>query len=215
MDESALLAMLPTAQRLALSYAPRAARLPTLALFALDMRLAGIVRATHESLLGQIRLAWWRDRLGEPSTSWPRGEPVLQALVGWGDDAARLAMLVDGWEALLGDDSARVERLSTARSSAFAVLAERLGVGTRQAQQAAFGWSLIDCAEKLADPELRIEAARLIGRTDWPELRLPRALRPLQVLYGLARRVRSAEHSQLLGSPGAGLAAMRIGLFGR
>lgn len=215
MDETALLAMLPTAQRLALSYTPRSARLPTLAVMALDMRLAGIVRATHEPLLGQIRLAWWRDRLGEAPTSWPHGEPVLEALAEWGDDAARLAVLVDGWEALLGDDGARVERLSTARSSAFAVLAERLGVGTRQAKQAAFGWSLIDCAEKLADPELRVEAADLIAGTDWPDLRLARALRPLQVLYGLARRVRYAENAQLLGSPGAGLAAMRIGLFGR
>lgn len=215
MDETALLAMLPTPQRLALSYAPRAARLPTLAVLALDMRLAGIVRATHEPLLGQIRLAWWRDRLGEPVAQWPSGEPVLQALAGWQDDAARLAVLVDGWEALLGDDGGRIERLSAARSSAFAALAQRLGVGAQQAKHAAFGWSLIDCAGKLAEPELQSEAAALIARTDWPQLRLAHALRPLQVLYGLARRVRLADHPQLLGSPSAGLAAMRVGLFGR
>ncbi len=215
MDETALLALLPMPQRLALSYAPRAARVPSLAVLALDMRLAGIVRATHEPLLGQIRLAWWRDRLGEPAEQWPRGEPVLQALADWQDDAPRLTVLIDGWESLLGDDSGQVERLSTARSSAFAVLAERLGGDASQATQAAFGWSLIDCAEKLVDPRLQAEAADLIGKFDWPQLRMPRALRPLQVLYGIARRVRLAEHPHLLGSPSAGLAAMRIGLFGR
>lgn len=215
MNETALLAMLPTPQRLALSYAPRAARLPTLAVMAFDVRLAAIVRATHEPLLGQIRLAWWRDRLIEGPESWPHGEPVLQALAGWGEAAAQMRALVDGWEALLGDDSARVGRLSSARSSAFGVLAERLGVGTRQAKQAAYGWSLVDCAQNLADPELVDETAALIGQTEWPELRLARALRPLQVLYGLARRERSADRPQLLGSPGAGIAAMRIGLFGR
>lgn len=215
MDQAALLAMLPTAQRLALSYAPRDARLPTLGLLALDARLAGIVRATHEPLLGQIRLAWWRDRLREDPANWPRGEPVLEALVHWGSDSVALVTLVDGWEAMLGDGAGRVKRLSRARAAGFGVLAGRLDADPADASEAAFRWSLVDCAEKLSDPDLQSEVAALLTGTDWPRLRLDRALRPLQILYGLARRMRSALRPTMLGSPGAGLVAMRIGLSGR
>ncbi|HVR89637.1 MAG TPA: hypothetical protein VHG29_00905 [Novosphingobium sp.] len=215
MDQAALLAMLPTAQRLALSYARRDTRLPTLALLALDARLAGIVRATHEPLMGQIRLAWWRDRLGADRTNWPLGEPVLQALCGWEGEREALGALVDGWEAMLGDGAGRIEHLGSTRAAGFAALASQLGAGPADASAAAFRWSLVDCAEKLGDPELQAEAAALLAVADWPSLRLGRALRPLQVLYGLARRAHSNRQPRLLATPGDGLAAIRLGLFGR
>ena len=56
----------------------------------------------REPLLGQVRLAWWRDRLGQDPADWPAGEPLLAALRGWQPQFAALAALVDGWELLLG-----------------------------------------------------------------------------------------------------------------
>jgi len=58
-----LVASLPTASRLALAYAPAKARLQTLALFALDTRLAGLLRNSSEPMLAQLRLSWWRETL--------------------------------------------------------------------------------------------------------------------------------------------------------
>jgi phytoene synthase len=68
MDFSQLAATLPIERRLALAYAPGRARAATLGLFALDAALGNLVRAAREPLLGQMRLAWWREELG----SWVR-----------------------------------------------------------------------------------------------------------------------------------------------
>ena len=88
---------LPPPQRLALSYAPPSARCPTLALLALDTRLAGLLRRRGEPVLAQVRLAWWRDILAAEPGGWPEGEPVLALLRSWREPAPLVA-LVDGWE---------------------------------------------------------------------------------------------------------------------
>ena len=61
-DDSLLLGLTPL-HRLALAYAPAASRGAWLGFLALDMRLAAIVRAAREPMIGQIKLAWWRERL--------------------------------------------------------------------------------------------------------------------------------------------------------
>ena len=86
--------------RLALAWAPRHARPATLALFALDTRLAGFLRRATEPLPVQMRLAWWRDTLGAPPSAWPRGDPLLDELRTWAAPEGLVA-LVDGWEGLL------------------------------------------------------------------------------------------------------------------
>ena len=55
-----LLDTLAPMHRLALAYAPAEARPAWAGLLALDARLAGVVRAAREPVLGQLRLAWWR-----------------------------------------------------------------------------------------------------------------------------------------------------------
>src|SRR5688572_12594424 len=99
---SSLASDLPQPQRLALTYAPARARHATEALFALDVRLAAILRARREPIAAQLRLAWWREMLARPTTEWPRGEPVLDSLRDWRDPSG-LAPLAEGWEALLGE----------------------------------------------------------------------------------------------------------------
>src|ERR1700741_297330 len=95
-----LLGALPPLHRLALAYAAGDARLPTLALLALDTRLAGIVRNSHEPSLAQLRLAWWREQLQVEAADWPRGEPLLAALKSWQGGHLSLVELVNGWEYL-------------------------------------------------------------------------------------------------------------------
>ena len=212
---------LPLLQRLALSYAPREARPLTLGLMALDQRLAGIVSRASEPMLAQIRLAWWRELLRQEPESWPKGEPLLALLQNWGGDAAKLVPLVDGWEsAVTGEDdlaASDIERLAGARGEAFGVLATVLGHqgAAKIASRMAHDWALADLASHLSAPNDRETARVLLAHAAWDRKRLPRALRPVSVLNGLAARsARTGTGLDQL-SPSAIIPAMRIGLFGR
>lgn len=213
-----LIEQLPVHLRLALSYAPAHARELTLGLLALDCRLANIVRNSREPLLGQVRLAWWRDRFGEGAGAWPEGEPLLALLKPWADQSAVLSGLVDGWEGLLGDPPLSGEalgRLADGRASAFGGLASLLKAEPDEAIRAGRGWALVDLSGKLGDPQERAEARALAEQQDWSRARLPHSLRPLAVLHGLARRAMKRGDSQLLSGGVAGLIALRLGLLGR
>ncbi len=218
MASDLLLEQLPLSHRLALAYAPARARTLTLGLLALDCRLAGIVRNTREPLLGQVRLAWWRDRLGEAPALWPDGEPLLALLSNWGAGAGALLGLVDGWEGLLGDPplpGAALESFAEGRAAAFGGLARLLGAEPGEAARAARGWALVDLSGKLGDPEERAEARALAEDQDWRRPDLPRTLRPLAVLHGLAKRAMRRDASDLLVGSSAVLVTMRLGMLGR
>jgi len=210
-----LLDELPAAQRLALAYAPRAARASTLALLALDARLAVTMRRKGEPVLAQMRFAWWRDRLAAEPASWPAGDAVLDLLRGWREPAA-LVPLVDGWEALLCDalDTQAIAEFAGGRGHAFAQLARELGVAAPAAAPCGELWALGDLAANLADPgERAATLARAAALPPCPTL--PRALRPLAVLAGLARRSLERGGAPLLEGPGAMARAMRLGIIGR
>ncbi|MFA7603004.1 MAG: squalene/phytoene synthase family protein [Novosphingobium sp.] len=211
MSSLSLLEALPPVQRLALAYAPARAREPTLALLALDTRLAGIVRNSHEPSLAQLRLAWWREQLRVPAAEWPRGEPLLMALRSWQGRHVALAALVDGWEYLTGAaplPDADMLAFAAGRGEAFAALADVVGAGHEAAARLGRRWALADLAANVSNAQERQVAARLLAAEARPP-RVARALRPLAVLHGLAlRRPGSAPTLTVL-------AALRLGLLGR
>lgn len=175
-----------------------------LGLLGLDTRLAQVVREAREPMLAQIRLAWWRDRLTEPADKRPAGEPLLALL---GDDGAVFAPLVDGWEALLGDaplPQSAIGAFVQGRANALGGLAERLDKSREPSEQVGRSWALADLASRLSHPEERAHVAALTASSGIP--RLPREMRPLVVLHGLAIRNRNG--------PSALLVAMRLGIFG-
>jgi len=207
---------LPAAQRLALAYAPARARAATLATFALDARLAAILRGRHEPIAAQLRLAWWRDVLAEPPARWPRGEPALDALRGWRDPSC-LAALPDGWEALLADElsPAAIAEFVDGRGQAFACLARELGAGLPEdAAAAARVWALADLSANISSgPErsLVVEYGRALPA---PPL-LPASLRALAVLAALGAEALKRGGTPLLAGPRSALLALRIGMTGR
>lgn len=213
-DESALLELLPGEQRLALAYAPAGVRPLLLGLFALDSRLAQVVRSAREPMLAQLRLAWWRERLAESA---PRGgEPVLSLLAPMLAEGPGLSALADGWEALLGEGAiaaAGIEQFADGRAAAYRQLALLLGGDPAEAERAARNWALADLALHLSEPEERAAALQIAAAQDWRKPALPRALRPLAVLHGLSRRHRGAR--ALLDGPRGLAAAIRLGLLGR
>ena len=206
---------LPAPQRLALAHAPRRASEATLAVFALDCRLAAFLRRGQEPLLAQMRLAWWRDRLAEDPGKWPQGDPLLELLGSW-DRPASLGPLVDGWECLLGETlgAQAIDTFAAGRAAAFAALAAELRVADTAAKCAGRTWALADLAANLSDPAERQQVVAQAAGTD---ARLPkdRALRPLAILGGLGRRAIMRGGRPLLEGRGAALVAMRVGLFGR
>jgi len=205
---------LPAVQRLALAYAPKTARRPTLALLALDARLGLILRRKGEPVLRQMRLAWWRERLVAEPATWPAGEAVLELLADWREPAA-LTALVDGWEALLGQrlDPAAIEEFAQGRVVAFAQLARQVRADPASVTQSARLWALGDLAANLSDSG---ERAMVVGcARGLAPAPLPRSLRPLTVLAGLARRSLARGGAPLLDGPRAALTAIRLGITGR
>lgn len=144
---------------LAFSYAPAGRRAALEALFALDAALGQVLRTTREPMVGQMRFAWWREALTALDAAPPPGEPVLQGLAGEvlprGVTGAELAMLVDGWEPLLGAfDPTVVEQHARLRGALLFALAGRLlGAGSRDPlAEAGSAWTLDDLARHLSDP---------------------------------------------------------------
>lgn len=200
-----------------------------LGLLALDARLAGIVRAAREPIMGQLRLAWWRDMFARPVGDWPAGEPLLGLLRVWSGETSALGALVDGWEEMLAEpplEAAAFDHLAVARAGAFAALARMTGHARAEGpvRDLAYGWALADLALKVSDPAERgsLTAMASDSATVSPRQvgRMPRALRSLVVLHGLAWRALVRARS----APGSGDArlvpsdmffALRLGLLGR
>ncbi|MGV3555360.1 MAG: hypothetical protein ACO1OD_08895 [Croceibacterium sp.] len=201
--------------QLALAWAPARARGATLALFALDTRLAGFLRRGGEPLAIQMRLAWWRETLGSPPRGWPRGDPLLDELRQW-DAPDRLVALVDGWEGLLGErlDEEAIRGFTLGREKAWAALAQQVGGAPAGVEAATRAWALADLAANLSDAS---ERERVLAEAASPEPGLPREreLRPLAVLGGLGRRALRRGGRPLLEGRGAALLALRLGMFGR
>lgn len=218
MDLAPLFDELPAERRLALAYAPVNFRADTLAVFLLDLRLSRLVGQRREPLLTQMRLAWWRDRLLEEPSGFHHDEPLLRLLESWGPLRKQLIGLVDGWEALLVDPpipDGAVRLFAEGRGQAFAALAERGGSGAYapEAHRAAANWALADLAAKSSDPKEAARVQSLAAGANWQRPKLPRVLRPLAVLHGLASKKRG--NGPLVANVSDALVAMRLGIFGR
>jgi phytoene synthase len=219
-QQDVLVQSLPAVSRLALAYAPGSARMPTLALFALDARLAGILRHSREPMMAQLRLSWWRESLDRDHQEWPDGEPLLAALRSWDGGHNALGALVDGWEALTGAAplaGPALEAMALGRAEAFSALAHALGREdeAQAAHRLGHQWGLADLAMRLGDAQERATAASLARAQMSRPVRVSRHLRPLLVVHGLAhRRLHKGAEAAAL-SPAAVLKAMRLGLLGR
>lgn len=199
-------------ERLALSYAPAMAREKWLTLLAFDSRLGGVIRQAREPVLAQLRLAWWRDRLGQAAEERPRGEPLLARMDGW--DAAGLVALVDGWEALLAEPPLTEDAMNAFADGRAGVVAS-LGGDSHIAAASARRWALADLALHLGDPLAKATARELMDAQPAAGGRLPRPLRPLAVLEQVTVRAVGKGSQSALTSPMVLLVALRAGLLGR
>lgn len=205
--------LLAPEQRLALSYASGLTRARFANLFALDRQLAqAVAKGAREPIAAQLRLAWWREFLSAdaPLAVFPH---AVHLHADWRYDPGPVIAMVDGWEELLAEppDLAACAR---GRAAPFVALAQALGccpLDIEKTRRAAERWALIDLAGHVSDPALRTKALELAAGLGAG--RLPRAMRPLAVLDGLARRA-LARGGPLLGDRLSPLVAIRLGIFG-
>jgi len=105
---------------------PHARRPAVAALWALAERLTKLLRDAREPLIGQIKLAWWRDMmamLASDPAALPKGEPLLAELqASWGGQGG-LDTLVDAAETMLlaEDEAARREAAEAFGDALFAL----------------------------------------------------------------------------------------------
>ena len=152
---------------LALSYAPRDRRVALSALFALDAALGQVLRTTREPIVGQMRLAWWREALARLDSAPPPGEPVLQALASevlpLGPTGQGLAAMVDGWEILLGtvDERAIADHGRLRGGILFQQAGTASGAAGDPFAEAGQGWALADLSSHISDPAMAALAREL------------------------------------------------------
>ncbi len=183
--------------RLVLAYAKAADRSRYTLIFLLDSRLAEVIRSTSETLIGQMRLTWWRDILTKPIADRPAGEPLvalINAVEQHGDDLEPLLDLVEGWAMLLDDfpwDDRQFDQYATKRGESvfrFVLGADR--ELTEDQRMAAQAWALWDFARHCTDKQMREEAFSRCNRlfNAVSSVRFDRSGRPLSIFCNLAQR---------------------------
>jgi len=92
---------------LAALYAPAGVRPALIALFGVDAELGVVVAGTTEPMIGEIRLAWWREALEGVDGGTVPAQPLLQLvaaeLLPRGIGGAALAGLEDRWLGMIGN----------------------------------------------------------------------------------------------------------------
>ena len=175
----------------------------------LDARLGRICLTASEPALAQLRLAWWRDELSRERADTPPDPLLASLLEQWGQDRSAPIALIDGWEELVGDlppGGEAADRFAAGREAVFAAIAEKAGCPAAAADASVHGrtWARADLA-----------AFGLPGT--WEDERLPslpRRLRPLAMIGGLARRAILRGGKPMFGDRMSPLVALRLGIFG-
>lgn len=212
---------LPPEARVAIGYAGKADRDAFASILTLDRQLARAVAGASEPIVGQLRLAWWRDALSAEASGRPLGNPLLDAIaIAFGPLAVRLVPLVDGWEAILLSDGLEMDSIMSlrlGREEAWLALAGAIGAPDEGAavRHAAGRWALADLLAGLSEPGERARVLELARGMPDDDRRLSRPLRPLAILDRLARRSLAAGGAPLLADRAGALVALRSGLFGR
>jgi 15-cis-phytoene synthase len=209
-------------RRLALAYVPAARRAAVEALWRLDLALGSVLATGREPMIGQIRLAWWREALDKLDRECPPAEPVLQALSAHvlpSVTGVELAAMEQGWSVLLAPDPlgpVDLDAYADARGGLLFRYSARLlgGANCAEVERAGASWALVDLARHSSDSgDVAVAIAAARGRE--APFRWPVRLRPLGMLVMLARRDAAATPDwEVQGAPGRMLRMLRHRLTG-
>lgn len=154
--------------------------------WSLDGALADCLRASGEPMIRAIRIAWWRDALGDDPPDQPIGHPIVTAIraSASAEQLALVGHLINGWDQLVEDDGPlAAERLRAYGEGRGGALFGLLGALHCQTHGAA--WTLWDFAchcSNADDAALALAQARVMLDAAG---RLPRGV-PRPVRYAMA-----------------------------
>ena len=188
---------------------PRDRRAALAALWALAERLTRLLLDAREPLIGQIKLAWWRDMMvmlaSEPAAL-PKGEPLLAELQATWAGQGSLDTLVDAAEAvLLVEDDSEARRVAAAGFGKTLFALSGGGDGVR--------WGMIWGAGMQADTDeaqALFTAARAVPAPSRGDFGGAKALLMLDRWAGAIAREDGVRNLRR-----EGLLLFRVGLFGR
>ncbi|MBB6424850.1 hypothetical protein [Sphingopyxis sp. JAI128] len=189
---------------------PRSRRAAMAALWGLSARLTKLLVDAREPLIGQIKLAWWRDMmamLASDPAALPKGEPLLADLAASWAGQSGLDVLVDGAEAMLLAES-DVERQAAAESFGsrlFALSGGGAAAGKRWGLL--WGVGVVEAEDTARRLLADTKNAAAPARGDFG------GNRALLMLDRWAAAIAARDGERHLGSEG--LLLLRIGLFGR
>ena len=218
--------MAPLARLLA-AYAPPAERDAHRLIWAYDERLAALLRSTTQPMIGQMRIAWWDEvlgdagQIGQPGKK-GAGDPLVDALRNAG--IARrpgLGRMLDGWEALLEaplTDDAQLLFAQARGGGLFAALADDAGDEDGLIAAGSL-WAMWDLAAHLPPGGSAAAMAVALARR-WLDpveaMRWQRAHKPLRIATMLARAdIARGVVPQLGLTPGRYARLLRVAMLGR
>lgn len=166
--------------RLAIVYAPKRIRSAFSLLLRFDARLAAIVGNAKEPLIGQMKLAWWRDALSADEPNRPKGEPYLSSLFALNDPILTSAAisLVDAWEYLVVEENwlePNIDKFGSVRGTAVFSSYARMAALTEYPESLARKWAMDDL-------RLRFGERVAVSQFSRPALPRKRIFRPLTIL---------------------------------
>ncbi len=125
-------------------YAPAPLRPALFALHGFDLELASIVESTTEPMIGEIRLAWWREAAEAIDRGVVPAQPLLQVIAAElparGVAGADLAGLEDRWLGMIGSTELPVAHVEGA-GDLFAIAAQLLGGDIRLGRRLGEAWA--------------------------------------------------------------------------
>ena len=186
-------------------------------LWQLTVRITKLLDEVREPLIGQIKLAWWRDMmamLAEKPENLPKGEPLLAEMqVHWRGEAG-LGALVDAAEAVLmaEDQAERVKAASEFGDQLFLLSGRAISAQPLPSSGARWGllWAAYVHRGSEEAPEF-LEAGKAASTP--AKSTFGKGAKSLMMLDRLA--------AQILSENGArdyrreGMILLRVGLFGR
>lgn len=147
-------------RQVAIEAAPAEVRPALRTLWDIDLAFANIHSTNITPRLGEIRLAWWRERLEELDRGVePPAEPRLQAvaeyLIPAGITGFDLSRLEDPWLVLLNPypwGEAEADALAERGAILFELSARLLDQEAAESRPLGVAWSLADAARRVTDP---------------------------------------------------------------
>jgi phytoene synthase len=191
------------------------------ALWDIDLAFADVVSTTLTPHLGEIRLAWWRERLedldrGKGPPAEPRLQAVAATLIPAGITGAELSRLEDCWLPLLSPfpwGDAEADAIAERGAILFGIGARLLGRDAADADRFGAVWSLAEAAQHVSDAESRavLRARAKSAIAELPRQRMAAELSPFAMIavrraYDLLHGDRGGWHRLLAG--------LRYSLFG-